>query len=144
MFLFIFNQLTGDGGLNLFKYISCSYLSQEVFPSSFHDLSIQIHLMFLFISISIALFAFSIVFKYISCSYLSQFRKDFVNLRGHSNTSHVLIYLLTSPFLQCFSAIQIHLMFLFIIDPVRPCRTLYRFKYISCSYLSRTVCCPAN
>ncbi len=69
MFLFIM-----DGQISIFdymgfKYISCSYLSSP-FVSGHSLLTIQIHLMFLFI----------------------QFRKDFVNLRGHSNTSHVPIY----------------------------------------------------
>ena len=34
-------------------------------------------------------------FKYISCSYLSQRKTKLIEIRNHSNTSHVLIYLIS-------------------------------------------------
>ena len=54
----------------------------------------------------------------------------------YSNTSHVLIYQILQRKCGGSIGIQIHLMFLFIINVVQYCNWYRLFKYISCSYLS--------
>ena len=76
----------------IFKYISCSYLSDVPTDVWRHGRAIQIHLMFLFIAISLRYFKSS----------------------SDSNTSHVLIYLICALVFVVSPIIQIHLMFLFI------------------------------
>ena len=75
-------------------------------------------------------------FKYISCSYLSKDSKPDYKIISDSNTSHVLIYrsMKTESVMQ--GKIQIHLMFLFIAFCSSVARSIWSFKYISCSYLS--------
>ena len=125
-----------SGVTAVFKYISCSYLSfcRHISPSLSHR------------------------FKYISCSYLSILKFIVKGQEINSNTSHVLIYLSRSMLLTMFgtnsntshvliyprrfstaastSAIQIHLMFLFIVTKSGGTVRAFEFKYISCSYLS--------
>ena len=114
MFLFIAFTAFLRNDFNLFKYISCSYLSNLAVDSCAVSI-IQIHLMFLFIllfrwkihilhTIQIHLmFLFIVVlgvrigwnrleFKYISCSYLSGNIIQSLFVGYYSNTSHVLIY----------------------------------------------------
>ena len=121
---------------NLFKYISCSYLSfsQRYYirkseiqihlmflfilddaAGSTVPMSIQIHLMFLFIDHDYTGKTYPRRFKYISCSYLSQMWLGVLH----------------------WYIIQIHLMFLFI--RIYLCKINHKvsFKYISCSYLSQ-------
>ena len=75
-----------------FKYISCSYLSccNNICVGS---ITIQIHLMFLFIMSCPTSIIAGVWFKYISCSYLSMRKKKLYVVAWNSNTSHVLIYL---------------------------------------------------
>ena len=97
-----------------FKYISWSYLSQSC-NSRYRGNLIQIHLMFLFIAEAKRKEMEGSQFKYISCSYLSRNPSNLFTNKCHSNTSHVLIYLVLAV-------------------PER--RFFNLFKYISCSYLS--------
>ena len=71
MFLFISAVDDGKNLSNLFKYISCSYLSNGKWVEG--NLITK--------------------FKYISCSYLSAMRILHLFLQRYLNTSHVLIYL---------------------------------------------------
>ena len=75
-------------------------------------------------------------FKYISCSYLSYSLPISYYYVNNPNTSHVLIYLRIFSILVSFVPIQIHLMFLFILEYFLYWCLLFQFKYISCSYLS--------
>ena len=114
MFLFIGGKTTHFLKLGLFKYISCSYLSH--FLLNFYN--------------------YYIIFKYISCSYLS--RKHYYHKYHlqNSNTSHVLIYLVT------IEGVDYQIVFKYIscsyLSEAEEQRKLEaeRFKYISCSYLS--------
>ena len=54
----------------------------------------------------------------------------------YSNTSHVLIYPQNLAIFALHLNIQIHLMFLFILNELSKEEILSGFKYISCSYLS--------
>ena len=96
-----------------FKYILCSYLSLSCRTGTL-ILTIQIHLMFLFIIIPSFLSNQSHTFKYILCSCLSQFIFWQDIKERHSNTSYVLVY----PVLRLCGR----------------CNQL--FKYILCSCLS--------
>ena len=68
-----------------------------------------------------------------------QNQTDFArSMKKHSNTSHVLIYRKPSKTDGRPSGnIQIHLMFLFINLSLFDIQIIFKFKYISCSYLSR-------
>ena len=68
--IYLILDKNGSVAGRLFKYISCSYLSQ--IHSDFRT--------------SILLF------KYISCSYLSMYQNSCSSVRHRLNTSHVLIY----------------------------------------------------
>ena len=114
MFLFIDGELEILYIINVFQYISCSYLSCLVIFISSVCFIISIHLMFLFIPIFFHSFSTLYAFQYISCSYLSKLN---ILLSLHSH-------------------ISIHLMFLFISSKSVKKRTLALFQYISCSYLS--------
>ena len=101
----------------LFKYISCSYLSDRRRTAVTTGLE----------------------FKYISCSYLSlsgkfcQFGYDAIQI-------HLMFLFIISP-LERFPksvSIQIHLMFLFIFWFYKQANINFIFKYISCSYLSES------
>ena len=114
MFLFILPRCPSCGAALGFKYISCSYLSDcPVWQSNV-----------------------CIVFKYISCSYLSIIPIFHSQTSAHSNTSHVLIYLVRPYRRRTHKIIQIHLMFLFIGATHILMYLESSFKYISCSYLS--------
>ena len=102
-----------------FKYISCSYLSANS-SSPIYPSCIQIHLMFLFINSQspagkrVGLIQIHLMFLFIMFSY-SLHNSD----TYYSNTSHVLIYRLAPNQYKIWHN---------------------RFKYISCSYLSGTLC----
>ena len=118
-----------------FKYISCYYLSFMLVWDIYY-VQIQIHLMLLFIGLSvadaIALREFKYIscyylslfpclwylifasFKYISCYYLSKPKFFHINVKNHSNTSHVIIYQCRNRLISIALSIQIHLMLLFI------------------------------
>ena len=102
--------------INPFKYISCSYLSllHIQYPFSYH---IQIHLMFLFITL---------------LSLLTL-------LASNSNTSHVLIYLYYAGN-GCWYDLNSNTSHVLIYhSPVNNnSYALHIFKYISCSYLSKS------
>ena len=142
----------------LFKYISCSYLSNHIKGGEKHGKGVK------YISCSYLSMADTlegkekIQFKYISCSYLSQIWLPIIPYKRRLNTSHVLIYpslyfcrckknrrLNTSHVLIYLFPLLIHLTCdvrlntshvliyhnfdLYIYDRIG-------FKYISCSYLS--------
>ena len=70
MFLFNVGGGVSVGGEHLFKYISCSYLTERILGTIFGH-TIQIHLMFLFNLATVKTKDYTIQFKYISCSYLT-------------------------------------------------------------------------
>ena len=123
---------------NEFKYISCSYLSFYILPSSIHEISLNTsHVLIyrkpvfssnigikslntshvlIYLDKTVEFTRIPRGFKYISCSYLSR-QSGTVGRRERSlNTSHVLIY---QPLQSLTHAANL------------------LFKYISCSYLSR-------
>ena len=93
MFLFIACPFPISWGQKIvFKYISCSYLSD------FDLVSMAEEILFKYISCSYlskmtekCVFG-TLSFKYISCSYLSEIYGDSNKVLFDSNTSHVLIY----------------------------------------------------
>ena len=112
MFQFIENGGLLEFGSVVFKYISCSNLSDFLRLMN-GILKIQIHLMFQFIAIllhpakegvnsntsHVPIYPSSrssnsklLTFKYISCSNLSNYICPVFNRKIHSNTSHVPIY----------------------------------------------------
>ena len=113
MFLFIGMGKYWASEVSIFKYISCSYLSDRRCGRSKKEL-IQIHLMFLFIIFKLCKSVFSRSFKYISCSYLSKdgatLLKTFTPFK-YISCSYLSPTELKNPYVH---AIQIHLMFLFI------------------------------
>ena len=94
--------------------------------------------MFLFIFEESIFLIESFRFKYISCSYLSDMKNGAGVYERHSNTSHVLIYRKGAGAGRLYLLIQIHLMFLFIMFANPENNGEMIFKYISCSYLSKT------
>ena len=92
MFLFIGKGFKEAGTGKVFKYISCSYLSQaNQMQNQTQNIFKYISCSYLSISIPI-LETLGLVFKYISCSYLSKKRYSELQRKKYLNTSHVLIY----------------------------------------------------
>ena len=117
MFLFIKDKEKPLWQVCLFKYISCSYLSNE-FPYGGFWVD---------------------RFKYISCSYLSHVEIVANSEQQDLNTSHVLIYR-NSVFLSlnCPSDLNTSHVLIYRLEICCNC-DLFIFKYISCSYLSLDV-----
>ena len=130
------NHLTTFIIAPLFKYISCSYLSDLAF------LVCAKRVEFKYISCSylsrmeINTHSTPFTFKYISCSYLSLLIRTGWNNRRNSNTSHVLIYLTS------FRQFSLHIQHsntshvLIYRGRFTEQKEDHVFKYISCSYLS--------
>ena len=114
MFLFIKDKEKPLWQVCLFKYISCSYLSNE-FPYGGFWVD---------------------RFKYISCSYLSHVEIVANSEQQDLNTSHVLIYR-NSVFLSLNCPSDLNTSHVLIYqNKLRTGQPIKRFKYISCSYLS--------
>ena len=97
---------------------------------------IQIHLMFLFITLSGVKITGDLLFKYILCSCLSTTCLFLIRILLYSNTSYVLVYPGGKGPVSCNRKIQIHLMFLFIVVSSNVLPVSFSFKYILCSCLS--------
>ena len=108
-------QFPENSLLLLFKYILCSCLSAPSIVVSSPLPLIQIHLMFLFISISRCLQNGTTEFKYILCSCLSSVRLWLCC--GNLIQIHLMFLFIIKTILTMggHSRIQIHLMFLFIV-----------------------------
>ena len=96
-----------------FQYISCCYLSYLILLISSLKF-VSIHLMLLFIQITMRFPHLVIQFQYISCCYLSRYFLSILAICRSFNTSHVVIYQHSDWFI--FSGTM--------------------FQYISCCYLS--------
>ena len=126
----------GYSPIDPFKYISCYCLSKAIARV------LGCTLEFKYISCYCLSFKepvqvfLSLLFKYISCYCLSRFPAGLGSVLLHSNTSHVIVYLMMSAGLVRSLLIQIHLMLLFIAQTQIQTAEDAIFKYISCYCLS--------
>ena len=74
-----------------FQYISCYCLSWS-FLLSHKTIPISIHLMLLFIMVTLLQMCFALEFQYISCYCLSLNQQDLYSNEEYFNTSHVTVY----------------------------------------------------
>ena len=143
--------------LRKFQYISCYCLSQGNTVKEGANKKISIHLMLLFIAVTLGMttrclnFNTSHVtvyqsgspylstvprFQYISCYCLSDSHCMSLETQWYFNTSHVTVYLCISIPECVYIRISIHLMLLFIRDIIKQAKKFGIFQYISCYCLS--------
>ena len=141
----------------VFQYISCyclsaSTASASTISSNFNTSHVTVYQwyydsrLFTFIDFNTshvtvyllgsAFAPFFFAFQYISCYCLSRKYKIVLYFSLYFNTSHVTVYL--KHVLSCKTRlyISIHLMLLFIINPLQDIRIVVGFQYISCYCLS--------
>ena len=135
MLLFITFDLFDILSLFLFKYISCYYLSLFAISNAPQILNSNTSHVIIYLSLKPSMYTFisysntshviiylisphfnknSSRFKYISCYYLSHAGEHLHTEEHYSNTSHAIIYHVSYRRRNDISAIQIHLMLLFI------------------------------
>ena len=99
---------------------------------------VSIHLMLLFIQITMRFPHLVIQFQYISCCYLSRYFLSILAICSSFNTSHVVIYQHSDWFIFSGTMFQ-YISCCYLSDWVRAeYAGLLTFQYISCCYLSQS------